>query len=240
MITTPATTPDNTVEDAPRRPPIPGLALWLLILCLMMLIVPLYLLAMTLKEQRAPQSVELTALSATLAVTPALPAEQVELNESLMGTLNEARSLSDTVNTLQASHVNYPDLMLVLLNFDATMLQIITIQEQAPVLGSAPLDGSSGASTGGLVQLSGEALSESVVRAYTDELRRQSIIQVVTVQSLETVTADESLSLTALPPVSMDATLVAPVSVPVRRFIPTGNYVRFTLLIQMVMEGGES
>jgi len=238
MITTPATTPDSTYEDTPRRPPIPGLALWLLILCLMMLIVPLYLLAMTLKEQRAPQSVELTALSATLAVTPALPAEQVELNESLMGTLNEARSLSDTVNTLQTSHVNYPDLMLVLLNFDATLLQIVTIQEQAPV--SAPIDGSSGAPTGGLVQLSGEALSESVVRAYTDELRRQSIIQVVTVQSLETVTADESLSLTALPPVSMDATLAAPVSVPVRRFIPTGNYVRFTLLIQLVMEGGES
>ncbi len=224
MITTPA-----PYEAPVRRPLIPGLALWLLIVCLLILTVPLYLLAMTFKEQRAPQAAEMTALSLTLASTPAPDAAEVELNESWVGTLNEARALSEALNGLRADHINYPDMMLVLLGFAADAMQITAVREDELIL----VDG-------GQIALSGEAASETVVRNYTDELRRQPIFGSVTVQSLETVIADPSLSATQLPPVSLDVTLAAPSSFPVRRFIPMGTYVRFTLLITLKLEAGES
>ena len=138
---------------------------WLIVCGLGLLFVPLFLMGQALQDDNQMLSAELDTIQLTL--TSALPADPQE--EQLRQELSEVRELTlelENVN-LAEQHINWPDVMGVLANYDQSQLALTGL-----------------AQTGRRVILTGRAQTETAIMNYADSLEQSGHFTLVSVRSI--------------------------------------------------------
>jgi Tfp pilus assembly protein PilN len=174
-------------EAQPRSPFSSRLMLWLVVLSAGILFVPLYMVSTTLKQERANLEITLTQMQGTLGITPTAAPQLVVLKKTLFDALGQIPTLEPIQATLIAGHVDWPNVMARIANYDFTEISLSGLTQ-----------------AGNQVSLTGRAKDQNAVIAYADMLKGSALFQAVTVQginlkTLPTATPSNTTEPTAAP-----------------------------------------
>jgi hypothetical protein len=167
---------EEELFDDPDDQPQPGrsrLAIWLVALSLMGMMLPIFLISNTIQQEVVALSTEEANLAATLAVTPGPDPEQVLLEDNLSTIRRNTVVLESTWDRLVAQHIDWPQVMAALADYDPARIAPTGLTQ-----------------VGTRLSLTGLALDEPSIFAYTQTLNASGIFQHVVMQTISRVTPE--------------------------------------------------
>lgn len=151
------------------------LVLWLVIMSLSGLLLPLFLISKTLEETNLGLVTQLEALEAQLAAPPTPDAALVALEDQVSGLRTQVSELQAILTTIEAGAVNWPRLMVGIGGYDQQQITVTTLVQ-----------------TGSRIVISGQAVDESAIVAYTRALEDTGLFKRVFVESITLETGKEN------------------------------------------------
>jgi len=158
------TTPDQAIEQPPKRSRLPML---LLFLGLMTILVAQMITVNPVQTEKLTLQAQASAVVLTLTVEPTSPAEELALRKQLLDVRKQADALDSVQATLNAGYVNWPAVIATLVGHDPARMKLTAV-----------------AQNGTRVELRGDAIDEGMVVQYADALRRSGLFTRVNVQSI--------------------------------------------------------
>ena len=163
--------PDDAVEEETEENEGGGglsrLILWLIVLGLGMMLLPMYLVSTTVKDDNLRLATEMVDLQATIQGPAPVKPETKKLTDSLSALQSQLNVLSPLNTNLSQNHINYPTLMATISHYDQGRMIVNSVSE-----------------TDKIILISGEAENEEVVMSYSTRLRDSEQFQDVTIQSI--------------------------------------------------------
>ena len=160
---------DSLTESAggssPRR-----IVLWLVIASLLVLLLPLFLVSNALKDENVRMQQEMETIQATLDSPVPVPAAEQTLRDEMLQSREAETVLENLRADLESRHLNWPDTMLTLGNFDPTQIRITGL-----------------AQTERRLTITGQAVTENQVMNYSQALRDSGWFQTVLIQSISQI-----------------------------------------------------
>ena len=157
---------DSLTESAdgssPRR-----IVLWLVIASLLVLLLPLFLASNALKDENVRMQQEMESIQATLDSPVSVPAAEQTLRDEMLHSREAETVLENLRADLESRHLNWPDTMLTLGNFDPTQIRITGLVQ-----------------TERRLTITGQAVTENQVMNYSQALRDSGWFQTVLIQSI--------------------------------------------------------
>jgi hypothetical protein len=167
---------ENELEpEQPRRTS--GLTKWLIAFGLLILFLGLYLVSATIRETNDGLTEQLDTLRATLTVVPEPLPGREDMSATRMALLGNVSALQDTNAMLEAQHVNWPEIINLLADYNTSQLNLSGIVESEDQ-----------------IVVTGIALDEVVVMNYSDRLRQSYRFDRVVIQSITVRTYADSAS----------------------------------------------
>lgn len=157
-------------EELDRTPSKNGrsrLILWLIATSLAGLLLPLYLIAISIDTANATLASELVAISTELATTPEPAPEQDESQATLTRLRTQLNDLQRVLSTITVQAIDWPLLMATIGNFDQYQITINNLVQNDD-----------------RIVLSGIATTEGAVVAYSRTLEDSGLFSRVHVQSI--------------------------------------------------------
>lgn len=168
---TDAQEPNEIAEDEAVETPSGGssrIILWLIVLGLGMLLMPLYLVGNTIKEDNLRLEEELVALKTTLESPVQMKPEARAFSEDLTALQSQINALTPLESNLTSTHMNWPVIMATISQYDLGRMRINTLVESDHA-----------------IMITGCAENQEVVMAYSNRLRDSNQFDRVTIQSIE-------------------------------------------------------
>jgi Tfp pilus assembly protein PilN len=143
------------------------LVLWLIIAGLALLLIPLYQISATVSDDNAVLEAQIADLEATLASTPQPKSSDQALKAQLLQVQTQLKALEDIQPTLTANHVDWLTVIGIISNCDPQDIVLTGLTQ-----------------SNNRVILTGQAVDESTVMAYTQMLKDSNQFKRVIVQSI--------------------------------------------------------
>ena len=167
--------PDNQVTGAPSTPhersPL-SVALWLIAAGLIVMLLPLSLVASTIRGQAAVLNATLTSIRQSQASVPTPLPEVQQLIDSLTQVREQTHQVQAIYPTLTAPRTNWAAVMATLGNYHPDQIALTSLVQ-----------------AGNQVTLSGEAVDDAVVADYVRALDASGQFARVVLQSVQPITA---------------------------------------------------
>jgi len=159
--------PEEVEEGAQPGKRSRRIALWLAIFGISALFLPLLVISSTITTAQATLQPQLENFLATLTATPSVDSDFQSLSAELLEARSQIAILENVSETLIASQVNWPQIMIALRNYDADNTHLSTFSHDS-----------------GHIVLTGEASAESIVIDYAARLDYSGYFERVAIQSI--------------------------------------------------------
>ena len=199
-------TPEQPAEPSvvPERPQRRGISrititLWAIAVGLVVLFVPLYLIASSIRNDVARVNGQLQLVYKSLTAVPTPGPEVQKLMTAVAQIDAPAKEIRDAQATIIANHTDWQSVMSAIGNYDSNQLTLIALNQN-----------------GNQITLNGRAASDSAVTAYVRMLESSNLFSSVKLQSIKVIgTPTVSPLNTVLPPLATltPATSTAPPNV---------------------------
>lgn len=143
------------------------LVLYLVMGSLLILFVPLYFSATTIRTINVQMKASLEALQVTLSSTPPVDPKLGSLSSTLSAIQVQANALQSIGSTLEALHVNWPKIMAVVSSYNPDQMSVDAVAQSDKT-----------------ITISGTANEETVVMAYAEMLRASGMFDPVAVEAI--------------------------------------------------------
>jgi hypothetical protein len=140
---------------------------WVLMLGLALLILPLYLGAVTIEESTFPLATEAQVLQATITAPPPVPPQEQTLTTELLGLRSQLGAFESVPATLIAGHTDWPRIMDAVHTYDSNRVRLTGFNNEPNRL-----------------IVNGLALEENAVLEYSRLLEGTGFFSQVRVQSI--------------------------------------------------------
>jgi hypothetical protein len=190
------------------------LVIYLVMGSLLILFVPLYFSATTIRTINVQVKASLEALQATLSSTPPVDPRLESLSSTLSVVQVQSNALQSISSTLEAIHISWPQIMAVISSFNPGQMSVDAVSQSDKT-----------------ITISGTANEETVVMAYAEMLRQSGFFDPVAV---------EAISLRILPTLTPapEPTLAPDMPTPTPATLSPSKVADFT--ISVVVKKGES
>lgn len=158
---------DNLEESTPKSNGSSRLVLYLVIGSLLILFVPLYFVASTIRTTNVQLKADLESVQATLSSTPPVDPRLDSLSGTLAAVQAQSNALQSIGSTLEGLHVNWPQIMAIISSYNPDQISIDSVMQSEKT-----------------ITISGVANEESVVMAYAEMLRESGLFDPVAVEAI--------------------------------------------------------